>query len=89
MEKQVEVNLHFFVIDFLEIANFIGSIIWSRNGTMNPERYLKDVMNVKLLNGNAVQIEFRMEGNKIKITTYETTDRKIAKQIYAKLQYLK
>lgn len=67
----------------------MSSIILSRHGTMNPERYLKDVIGVKLLQGNSVQIEFRMEGNKVKVTTYETTDRKIAKQIYAKLQYLK
>ncbi len=56
---------------------------------MNPERLLKDVREVRLLQGNAVQIEFRMEGNKVKITTYETVDRKSAKQIYGKLQYLK
>jgi hypothetical protein len=56
---------------------------------MNPERLLKDVREVKLCNGNMFQIEVRTEGNKFKTTLYEASDRKTAKQIVAKLIYLK
>lgn len=61
----------------------------SRFGTMNPEFILLNINRIDMVGSNGFLIETKAEGNQFKTIFFEALDRKDAKQIVAKLNYLK
>lgn len=66
-----------------------NTVFTSKFGTMKPERLLTDITGAEFVEPQGFKIEMKLEGDQIKSIDYEALDKKSAKQVVAKINYLK